>query len=246
MTREVHVVYWIRGGEHAQLARLSIASVRNVYPDARVFVYSDDPLAQPLGLGEVTYRLAPGEPAMVANLTAQVKHLASASFGLLVLFLDADTLVREAFPFDAGHDLFVTWRGHSGYSNGEKVTGVAELMPYNYGVIGARVCASVIEAFLALRTRVQQLAPRYQDWYGNQLALADLIGAPPKEGAASVTVPVRWAPTAGGTPLRVRQLPCEVWNFSPESEADDVSGKGILHMKGGRKHLMQHFASRAA
>lgn len=240
--QHLDVVYWIRGEEHAELARLSIASVRQVYAMARICVYSDDPGYMGLGMGELNTRLEPGEPAMVANLSAQILHLAHAEHGQCVLFLDADTLVRKAFPFDPGCDLFVTWRDHVGFSKGEKLTGFAELMPYNYGVLGVRACASALEAFLAMRARVRQLSPRYQLWYGNQLALADLVGAPPKAGTAEVTARIRWTPTDAGGPLRVRQLPCEIWNYSPELEDEDVSGKGILHMKGGRKSLMQSYS----
>ena len=240
------VVYWIRGQEFADLARVSIESVRKVYGNrAQVFVYTDDPALRTVEGATVLCRLAPGEPAMVANLTAQVRHLTTSQHGQRVLFLDADTIVRKPFPFDDDHDLIVTWRDHERVTNGEKIAGVAAMMPYNYGVIGARVSPASIEAFMAMRASVLRMSVQYRNWYGNQLALADLVGAPPKQGERSVVVPIRWSPMDAGNPIMVKQLPCEEWNFTPESEGEDVSGKGILHMKGRRKALMAHY-SRAA
>ena len=168
------VVYWIRGQEFADLARVSIESVRKVYGNrAQVFVYTDDPALRTVEGATVLCRLAPGEPAMVANLTAQVRHLTMSQHGQRVLFLDADTIVRKPFPFDDDHDLIVTWRDHERVTNGEKIAGVAAMMPYNYGVIGARVSPASIEAFMAMRASVLRMSVQYRNWYGNQNTYQD-------------------------------------------------------------------------
>jgi hypothetical protein len=239
-------IYWIRGAEFAELAKLSIASVRKLSPfmiERKLIVYTDeasptwiDNLA-PYGSGIELRQLAPGRPAMVANLDAQVDAILNAVQGEQVLFLDADTLMRRSFPWQAGIDLYATWRDHA---NGDRE--MAQAQPWNYGVVGAVANPATIQAFIWLRARILQMNPKNQDWYGNQLALADLLGAAKQD---AWTAYVRWTLADEGTPLRVKPLPCEVWNFSPDAADTDISGKGILHMKGWRKDLMVKFTEAA-
>lgn len=229
-------VYWVRGQEFYDLAQLSIASVKKVDRSAHFQIYTDDPELKEPGL----CRLAPGRPAMVANLDAQVNALATAPYGERVLFLDADTLLKKPFPFCEA-DLFVTWRDYVGIKDGEKVVGIAREQPYNYGVVGAIASARSVEAFIWLRARILRMAKKHQDWYGNQLAMFDLVGAPQKL-LGRKTATIRWALDDRGTDLSVMCLPCETHNYSPEAEGEDVSDKVILHMKGKRKELMQAYA----
>lgn len=239
--------YWIRGAEFAELAKLSIASVKKIEPfliDRRIVVYTDDespswiPDLAPQGSGIEVYRLESGRPAMVANLDAQIAALMDSQRDRRVLFLDADTLLRMRFPWKRGIDLYTTWRDHV---NGDRE--MAKHQPYNYGVVGAVANAATIEAFIWLRARILQMSPENQNWYGNQLALASLLGQPRSE---PWTAKIRWTLADEGSPLRVMPLGCDTWNYSPNTPDEDVSDKGILHMKGNRKDLMQHFAQEAA
>lgn len=235
-----HYVYWIRGAAFSELAAMSIASVKRVDPSAKVHVVTDDTLTPfPHGT-DVRHVLPAGRPAMVANLDAQLHVLNYLQRGDRVLFLDADTLLRRPFPWTLAPKLFVTWRKEV---NGERE--MALLQPYNYGVVGVHVCPEIIEAFYWMRHRILQMNKRNQDWYGNQLALAELVGSPPQDGTADKDVRVSWALGDSGTSLTVRQLPCDVFNYSPASAGEDVSEKAILHLKGDRKDLMQHYAEAA-
>lgn len=238
--------WWIRGAQFAELAKLSIASVKKIdrfSAERNLLIYTDDEApdwADGLtghGTGIGLRRMKPGRPAMVANLDAQVDALVHSSRGDQVLFLDADTLLRREFPWAPDIDLYATWRDHV---NGDR--DAAKFQPWNYGVVGAVSNAATIEAFFWLRARILQMAPDRQAWYGNQLALADLLGAYRTE---PWTARIRWTLADEGTALRVQPLPCNVWNYSPDSADEDVSGKAILHMKGGRKDLMQHYAEAA-
>jgi len=233
-------VYWLRGEQFVDLARLSIASVRKVDPAAKVFVWTDEPSTTPRISGVTWQTLEPGRPAMVANLDAQIAALNYLQRGDQVLFLDADVLMRQRFPWSLVPDLYVTWR--------DRVNGdveAAKLQPYNYGVVGCHVRPQTIEAFYWLRARIMAMNARNQAWYGNQLALAELVGKAPKEGQTDKDIRIRWSLNDRGTFMTVRQLPCETFNYSPDSADEDVSGKAILHMKGDRKDLMQHFAEAA-
>lgn len=214
--------YWTRGDEFAAMARKSAEFVKRVDPGARIEFVTDDG----------------SRPAMVANLDAQLKVLGWAERGERVLFLDADTLMCKPFPWDLLADIYATWRDEV---NGDRE--FARLQPYNYGVLGCIVRPQTIEAFMWLRARILQMGRKNQDWYGNQLALAELLGLP---NAERKEVRIRWSLSDAGTPLAVRCLPCETWNYSPNAADEDISGKAIIHLKGDRKDLMEHYAQRIA
>lgn len=232
-------VWWVRGREHAELCALSVASVRRVDPKAACYVYTDD-ADKPDIPGAILCAMPPGRPAMVANLDAQVKHLlTSKDYGAAVLFLDSDTLLCKPFPFDESSELWPTWRTHVLKKEEKEIAGLAKIMPYNYGVLGARVCSNTMEAFIWMKSRIQNMAPAHQNWYGNQFALYELCGHP-SLGERSL-VPIPWVPGESAR-LRVHRLPCEVWNYTPEKAGEPVEDKGILHFKGGRKDLMEAYA----
>lgn len=219
---------------------MSIASVKRMDPSAKAHVVTNDSLTPfPYGT-DVRHHIPSTRPAMVANLDAQLYVLNYLMKGDRVLFLDADTLLLKPFPWCLAAKLFVTWRKEV---NGKRE--MAILQPYNYGVVGAHVCAETLEAFYWMRQRILQMSKKNQEWYGNQLALAELVGSPPQDGTADKDVRVSWALGDTGTPLSVRQLPCDVWNYSPNEANETVEGKGILHLKGDRKDLMQHYAEAA-
>jgi len=234
-----HYCYWIRGAEFSDLAEMSIFSILKVDSSAKIHVVTDDEERTPFPHSTDVYHiLPPGRPAMVANLDAQLLVLNYLMRGDRVLFLDADTLMVKPFEWSLYPKLFVTWRSHI---NGEREPAI--LQPYNYGVVGAHVCPEVIEAFYWMRARILQMSSRNQAWYGNQLALAELVGAAPSEGSADKEVRISWALGDEGTPLMVRQLPCDIWNYSPDGPDEDISSRAILHLKGNRKDLMQHYAA---
>lgn len=233
-------VYWLRGEQFVDLARLSIASVRKVDPAAKVYVWTDEPDKTPRISGVTWQTLAPGRPAMVANLDAQISAMNYLERGSQVLFLDADVLLRRKFPWSLVPDLYVTWRDHVNHD--PALDEFCKTQPYNYGVVGCHVRPETIEAFYWLRARILAMNARNQAWHGNQLALAELVGKAPEKGQADKDVYIRWSLNDRGTRITVRQLPCETFNYSPDSPGEDVSEKAILHLKGDRKDLMQAYA----
>jgi hypothetical protein len=235
----IDYVYWIRGPKFAELAEVSIQSVHKLDRYARCYVYSDDE-AIPQVKGAIVIRMNPGKPAMVANLEAQTRHILNADLGKKILFLDADVVLKKPFPFDTEASLYPTWRDHIGFDKkGKKIEGVAKLMPYNYGVLGARATRSAREAFVWMSHRVESMAEGHQNWYGNQFALAELCGKP--DGRERLEVPIPRSLWDIEPRLAIRRLPCETWNYTPETAGEDVSGKGALHFKGGRKDLMEAY-----
>lgn len=246
MTRCTYA-FWIRGREFAELAAKSIESIKRFdrfLVDRRILVITDEEAedGEPPEWTDVFSKdvqfmsMTPGRPAMVANLDAQIRCLLDTPMGERVLFLDADTLMLKAFPWSDA-DIHATWRSEV---NGDRE--MARQQPWNYGVLGVNVTPAVIEAFFWLRARIMRMTPERQRWYGNQLALADLLGQPNGGNERRI----RWTLEDEGTPLSVCELTCDVWNYSPNSPDEDITGKGILHMKGGRKDLMAHFSKVAA
>lgn len=225
------VVYWLRGNSHDELQELSAASVRKVYGN------------------EITIQILRDcgrEPAMLANIRTQLEYLHWSKKNSTVIFLDADVLVTQPFVTEQSAypwEVFTTWRDKV---NGER-NDIATLMPYNYGVIGARAIPNVIEAWTWMYQRVCNMADKYQDWYGNQLALSELIGAPPKyDERGHRMVKVNWAYEGRYVPREflALMLPCDQYNYTPETIDEDISKRYVLHFKGGRKELMKEYAKR--
>lgn len=241
--------YWVRGRAFAELAAKSIESIKRFdrfIVDRRFMLVTDCPktfddlhqewLQQECWRGVELHRLESGRPAMVANLDAQIYALANTPYGERVLFLDADTICLKPFPWTDA-DLHVTYRTQV---NGDRE--MAKQQPYNYGVLGVNVTQASVEAFYWLRSRILRMNPERQAWYGNQLALADLLGQP----HIGRNRRIRWTFEDHGAPLSVCELPCSEWNYSPDSPDEDVSGKGILHFKGDRKDLIEAYTRAAA
>lgn len=236
--------WFVRGAEHAAMCRQSIASVQTVDSWARCFVVTDE--ANPnwdVGVG--VYKIEPGRPIMLANLEAQVVALGVAPPTEPVVFLDTDVLLVRPFPQDVA-DLMVTWRDHVGVVDGEEVEGVAAHMPYNYGVMMARPNARVLEAFIWMRERVRKMHSGYKQWYGNQLALAELCGPKPAEGEHPIVHrDIPWSVSSvPGYGITVARVPCDTFNYTPQSADEDISSKVALHFKGVRRSLMPDYYKR--
>lgn len=234
-------VYFVRGAKHASLCQASIESVRRIERHARVIVMTDEREHSWRVDGSIHY-IDSGMPIMLANLEAQVAGLFIGDPEQPFYFLDTDILLLGLPPIMG--DITITWRDHVGISEeGEKIPGIAEQMPYNYGVIGAQFCRPTVEAFIYMRERIRRMHYNSQQWYGNQLALASLAGR--REGEFDLTYrTIPWAFTSFGTQVHVGKIPCEKFNYTPQGPDEDISEKVVLHFKGGSRALMGHYAKR--
>ena len=231
--------WFVRGQKHANLAQTSIAAVRKAEKRARIMVATDDPGVTVLGVEMV--RFESGLPMMIANIEAQLQVLYRNIDA--VVFLDTDVLFLKPFP-DQDAGLTVTWRDTVGGKIEDVPGGVADVMPYNYGVIGALPGLRTTEAFIWLRERVRKMAPGLQKWWGNQIALASLCGPRPVEGETTEPRTIPWLMAEPGLPVEVRKLPCSMWNYTPRDENEDLSGRGAVHFKGHTRDWMKTCALR--
>lgn len=238
--------YFVRGTRHAALCRTSMESVRKADPNCSFIVATDEHARDWQMRDTYIHEFAPGLPIMLANLEAQCSILATASLGEEITFLDTDILLVEPLPATPGADITITWRDHALTSErGEKIEAVAASMPYNYGVLRAVANYASIEAFIWLRERIRRMSDQHQQWYGNQLALAQLAGARPEHGMQLDTCRIPWLLTRPGNPVRIAKLPGERWNWTPSQVGQRIHGlHSILHFKGRSRALMESYAKK--
>lgn len=237
--------FFVRGQKHAAMCRTAIESIRSVDALNEIVVVTDEDGHQ---FKDATIlRIPPGLPIMLANIEAQVValialHAKYPNQSTRVTFLDTDVVLLK--PFTTEHDLLVTWRDSVGEVEGEKVEGVASRMPYNYGVMIAKADRPTIEAFIWLRERVRKMHAGHKQWYGNQLALAELCGPRPSEGTAVDTRQIPWMLTEHGISLEIEKVPCDRYNYTPQRVGENLEGKHVLHFKGASRGLMESYAKR--
>jgi hypothetical protein len=225
--------YWIAGEEYAKYAAFSVASVRKADPDAAILVVArDEPWLDWWGNSTAVIKITPG-PLMLENLRAQIMGMHHCKNSDEFVFLDVDTVLLRPFP--AFHtDLAVTWRRTIRDKAGNMAD--AGAMPYNYGVLGVKPTLGGFEALYWIRNRIMQMNDRFQQWYGNQLALRHLVGDLGEEPESVRYVHLR------DQPVSITLFPCEEWNYTPYDADENLDGKGILHFKGQMKEAMRDFA----
>lgn len=239
----LNVVYWVRGAEFAKMASISARSMKRIYEDAKVFVYADEewPEFESDAVDEVIcLPIQNTMPSMVANLHGQVHYVINENFNRTTLFCDADVLASTVAPLsdNTEHDLMVTKREYVGIEDGEKIIGVSQKMPYNYGVVLANPTQGAKEIFIWMRERVVKMGSHLQDWYGNQWALRELVGGQRTEEAPRVVKRnMAWGPVS----IKIEN--CSTWNYTPEGE-DTLADKYFVHAKGERKELFYEIADK--
>jgi hypothetical protein len=217
-------------GEHRRMLEASIESVRRHDPRAALHVIDADSA------------LAPAGPMMLANIDAIWTVLANLPRGDELIALDCDTIVQAPLPLlhlgEAQADLAVTFRDHVARGpDGEKQVGIAGEQPYNFGVLGFRASPGGLEACLWLRERVRRMGPQLRAWYGNQVALAELLGPCPKDDQPDLLLAdIPWADDLTGTGITVARWPCQEWNFTPEP-GESYAHARVLHFKGHSRDL---------
>jgi hypothetical protein len=165
---------------------------------------------------------------MLDRTLAQLRHLEECDFDRPIVMLDSDILVFGSLEtlFKEDFDVAVTWRDD-------------ETMPINNGIIflNHRNPAAVRQFFRRYAEIYRQSYSSRADWYGDQMAMAALIGLHPAQYASRDTVDVEGC--------RVRLLPCSAYNAAPRKKPWHVLfpavGRKVLHFKAGKKRLMRDY-----
>ena len=123
--------------------------------------------------------------------------------------LDTDVIVQADLRrlFALAFDVALTRRYHPVMLKGRDIT---PEQPYNAGVMFSRVAAF----WDAAAKRCAALSAQERVWYGEQIAIAA---------------------TAREDDFSVLELPCTIFNRSPATEDEDVSGAYAVHYKGGMR-----------
>lgn len=167
---------------------------------------------------------------MLSRSLAQDAFVGRHDFSRPLVLLDSDILLNGSLEplFAEDFDVGVTWRP-------------IKNMPLNGGLIVLNNRRpAVSRAFFAefVRTyRERFAADGNAAWYGDQLALQECVGLDCTQLAQQELV------VKNG--CRIRLLPCDTYNFSPENRFEAIAGglpdKLVLHFKGQRKRLMEPF-----
>lgn len=223
--------------------QMMMASVRRASPGTEIHLLTLDICKVPdnLGCDLVFRRASPGpieasfDQLMAEETATWCAYEAAGHLSGPTILVDADLMFQR--------DPFVLFNG--GFDVGLTYVTRAELHPFNSGVIlidPARVGAAR-DYLAAIDDLVAGYAPEYRSWYGDQMAIAALLGNPEfADGTSNVM-----DREAGG--IRYRLLPAADWNYSAALDANDkpvfapAPEVGIVHFKGERKELMLRYAS---
>lgn len=217
---------------YRRMLDLLFRSVRLSHPTARCVLLTDRTTRMDGIRGPVQRVDGPVDHGalMLSRSLAQAEFIARHDFTRPLVLLDSDILLNGSLRplFDEDFDVGVTWRP-------------IKNMPLNGGLIVLHHRRpEVSKAFFArfVRTYRERFAgDGNAAWYGDQLALQECVGLDRKQLAQQQLV------VKDG--CRIRLLPCDTYNFSPENRldaiADGLPDKLVLHFKGQRKRLMEPF-----
>jgi hypothetical protein len=226
---------------HAVTA-LALEAARQRAPRARAILLTDERtmLADGAGFDEVRRAPLDASLTMFERMRLQLAYLASREPGRVSVLMDTDVVVNAepAHAFAWHFDVGLTWRA-----------GMPDA-PFNGGLIlvaegeaGARFFAAALACYAALAADAgvrRRATGDLRAWWGDQLALASLVGHRTFAERAGDSVEV------DGT--RVRFLPCDEYNFTPEPgqapEDPSLAAKRFLQFKGNRKALMAAYVER--
>lgn len=221
--------------DHAGYRRmldLLFRSVRLTHPAAQCVLLTDRATGMAGVRGPVRRIDGPVDHGalMLSRSEAQAVFVANDRFARPLVLLDSDILLNGSLQplFADDFDVAVTWRP-------------VKDMPLNGGLlILNNRRPEVSRDFFArfLRTYRERFATGGNAaWYGDQRALQECVGLL-RHQLAQQSVVVKDG-------CRIRLLPCDTYNFSPENRldaiADGLPDKVVLHFKGQRKRLMQPY-----
>jgi hypothetical protein len=203
---EVVFFYVNRAGDDV-LARIMVDSVREHMPGVPITQLTDMITGEVPGVDHVIRRKPePGIMYFRSCHMAEYRHTAA-------IFLDHDTVVlKDLSPvFDEPFDVALTTRKRNLFVDEvpdliDPHENAADKMPYNMGVIFSR-STKLWEDHRLLH---KQTGETGRQWYGEQIALANLLAA---------------------GRYKVKVLP-EDYNYSPSMPLENVENRAVLHFKG--------------
>jgi hypothetical protein len=211
---------------YRRMIRMLNDSIRRSNPGSNCVILTDAHTGELDGLGadEIVRFDVDAQSLMLARMEAQIEFLRRHAVTDGVVLLDSDMLVVESLApvFEGPFAVGVTHR------EDEKE------MPYNGGIYFVRTArlAEAIRFFERMLEIYQQKYREYAAWWGDQLALRDVVLEFQSRSADDL----------------VRVFPCSTFNYSPAYGSvyrDVLRAPGraaIWHFKGSRKLAMRVYA----
>ncbi len=232
--REAHPNANLVSSSYMRMLDLLYRSARLAHPGAACTLLTD-PTTRVAGIrGNVRRFDQPIDHSalMLSRSRAQRAYVETSPLDRPMVLLDSDILLNGSLQglFDADFDVGVTWRA-------------SRTMPINGGLIvlnnrRPEVARAFVRRFVDLYEKVHT-ADTNASWYGDQLALRDVVGMTHEE--------MNGRDVVERDGCRIKLLPCDVYNFSPDNKLaairDGLPTKVVLHFKGQRKQLMDPFWS---
>lgn len=204
------VVGFLHVGKISKVGQIMVASVKRVMPAAKIVQMTDYDTKPVTGVDEVIRKRYDGRFLMPYRMLHLQEFPESRA-----IFLDTDIVVRKDLTpiFDEDFDIGLTIRLEPIIDpNGVDVT---KAMPYNTGVMFSKQAGKPFWA--EAHQYCLSLPLEKREWWGDQLSVKAV---------------------ADKTSLKVKTFPCDLYNYTPASENEDLSDKFVVHYKGRRKEWM--------
>lgn len=197
-------VGFLHVGRISKEAQIMVASVKTAMPDARIIQMTDTNTKPVTGVDDVIRKHYDGRFLMPYRLL-HLKDFPPTD----AIFLDTDIVVQKDLSpvFSEDFDIALTRR----YKPVRDLTGydLAAEMPYNTGVMFSRT--SGISFWQKAYEHCLTLPEQDQEWWGDQVSIKA---------------------TADVTNLKLKEFPCDLYNYTPRKQDEDVSNKYVVHYKG--------------
>jgi len=203
-------VCFLHVGPHHAIPSFMVASVKAAMPGAEIVQMTDQVTAPVPGVDSVVRHEWDGAKLMIFRIA----HLAALERAACVI-LDTDVIVQRSLApvFEQAFDVALTVR-HEPVKTFDKTRDLAAEMPYNTGVMFSREPRFWKAALECCRG----LPEKQHDWWGDQVSVKAV---------------------ADSGQFNVLELPCDVYNYSPSTESEDVGARHVVHYKGARKVWMK-------
>lgn len=228
--------------ENQKLIKIMIESVRQNINGCVIVQLTDD-LTPANCACDLTVRIGePPEYLMPARMEYQYKYLHDyVEYNEHVIFIDPDVIVQHdlAHIFLDDFDVGVTWKNN--FSN------APHNMPFNNGIMFIKNTEKSQEFFQRAWVMVESAPKEIKTWYGDQLAMRDIIGVTNFEN--------RTTDFLENDGIKFKLLPCDKYNYSPKGDElyraglnlenceslTRLQSKQVIHFTGGLKMGMHHY-----
>lgn len=210
-----------------EMIEMMMASVKTAMPHSHIAMLTDRTTKAPDRVDKVVRADSDCSELMLARIGMQRRYLEQSPDDCPIIFADTDLLFNGDLT-----DVFSGLCRVSAHIGLTRRLDSAE-MPYNGGVIFVRNHPLVRDFWNRLCERAARLPSEYRKWNCDQIALGSMVDR--RQHVLGSHIEAVGCAVKG---LGILQLPCEIYNYSPNTLEQITEKRSILHFKGNRKSLM--------